>query len=169
MGVLARLIPEKGVLELVEELSDVSGSWSTLLVGGARQDEGYASRVEQRIEMLGIGDRVSLLGAGRRSAPTVLSQVDVFVVPSTGNEGQPTVIVEALAHGRSVLVRAPLWSREFEAFPVQPFGSASELGGLLGRVGRGQAVDRERVATEFGVKQVIDAFERAAGLAAVPV
>ena len=56
----------------------MSGSWSTVLVGGARQDEGYASRVEQRIEMLGSetgsacsgrfdGPLARVLLAGRRA------------------------------------------------------------------------------------------------------
>jgi glycosyltransferase involved in cell wall biosynthesis len=124
--------------------------------------------VERRIGSLGLARRVELFGAVDDLA-AFFSQVDVLVVPSTGNEGQPTVIVEALAHGRSVLVRAPLWSREFQPFPVHAYGSARELGALLDAVGQGRTVDRDRVAKEFGAQQVIDSFERAARLVSVPV
>src|SRR3954465_14424253 len=48
LGVLARLIPEKGVLELVEELSRCGDRWSELRVAGARQDSDYAAAIERR-------------------------------------------------------------------------------------------------------------------------
>ena len=53
VGVLTRLIPEKGVLELVEELA-ACGSWSTARIAGRAQDPGYAARVQGRIDALGL-------------------------------------------------------------------------------------------------------------------
>ena len=161
VGVLARLIPEKGVLELVQELAAVPAGWSRLLVGGPRQDERYTAVVEQRIAALGLQSRVNLLGPVD-DLGAFFEHADVLIVPSTGREGQPTVIVEALAHGRPVLVRAPLWSREFQGFPVHPYRSAAELGSLLAGVDGEATVDRTRVAAAFGIAQVVEAFERAA-------
>ena len=59
--------------------------------------------------------------------PGFLGSIDTLIVPSTGKEAQPTAIIEALAYGVPVVVRAPLYSPDFDGLPVTPYGSAGEL------------------------------------------
>ena len=165
LGVLSRLIPEKGILELLEELASdrVGPRWSRLTVGGAFQDSDYMTRVTGRIEELGLADRVTLLG-DVEDVPGFLGSVDFLVVPSIGKEAQPTVILEALAHGNPVVVRAALYSDDYEGLSVIPYSSAAELGAAL-RDPPTAAAPVKELARRFGPEQAIDALERAAQLA----
>ena len=158
LGVLARLVPEKGILELVEELASSRGSWSKLLVGAARQDEGHARRVEWRIVKLGLQDDVSLLGHVA-DIGAFLAGVDALVVPSVGNEGQPTSLLEALAHGRPVVVRDSVWAPDYEGLPVARYRDTGELERVLGDLPPGQ-VDAAELERRFGPGQLLDALSR---------
>jgi glycosyltransferase involved in cell wall biosynthesis len=161
LGVLARLIPEKGVLELIEELASVRSVWAKLLVGGNTDDTAYARRIEERIVALGLEGSISILGHVS-DVRAFLGEVDVLLVPSIGNEGQPTVILEALASDRPAIVRRHVWSDDFEGLPVFPYGDASDLAGLLKDLPR-LPVDPEKLRRRFGPMQVLTAFETAAG------
>ena len=160
VGFLGRLIPEKGAVELVEELAAVRRSWSRALIGGARQDEEYARLVEARAAELAVGGEVHLPGHVD-DVPGFLESIDVLVVPSTGNEAQPTVILEALALGRPVLVREPVWSPDFEGLPVVPYRDAGDLGERLAALPSGDA-DPELLRERFGPGQAIAAIDAAA-------
>jgi glycosyltransferase involved in cell wall biosynthesis len=153
VGVLARLIPEKGVVELIRELEAVQG-WRRLLIGGDEQDAGYAEAVRAA-----AGERVELLGR----VPDVagfLGRVDVVAVPSVGNEGQPTVIVEALAAGRPVVVREPMYSADFERLPVFPYGN---LQAALTAALTAPTPDRALLRQRFGAAQALAAIEGGRG------
>jgi glycosyltransferase involved in cell wall biosynthesis len=165
VGVMARLIPEKGVLELIEELAarETLPAWGRLVVAGGRQDPAYASRVDRRIEELGLSDRVRLIGE-TEDVPGFLSSIDVLVVPSTGKEAQPTAIIEALAYGVPVVVRAPLLSPDFEGLPVASYGNPRELGDAL-RAPRLSPAPVEELARRFGPDQAIAGIDAAAQLA----
>jgi glycosyltransferase involved in cell wall biosynthesis len=160
LGVLARLFPGKGVVELVGELAANPDAWSQLLVAGGRQDESYAVEVEHRIVAEGLDDRVRLLGHVT-DYEDFFGKVDVLVVPSTGNEGQPTVIVEALAYGRPVIVRQPIWSLAFERLPVVPYRDGRDLRDALTRIEHA-SIDREELVDRFGPMQALEAIERSA-------
>jgi glycosyltransferase involved in cell wall biosynthesis len=150
VGVLGRLIPEKGALELVEELAAIGAPRP--LIAGARQDEEYARRVEAGAELLGHLDDV----AG------FLARIDVLVVPSTGNEAQPTAILEALAAGRPVIVREPVYSDDFAGLPVLRYTDAGDLARALGELPH-EPADAAILRERFGPEQAIAAIERAAG------
>lgn len=162
LGVLGRLIPSKGVLELVDELADARDAWSSLTVVGTRQDAAYADRVEQLIKELGLAGRVRLAGYVE-DLDAFFDDIDALVVPSVGPEGQPTVILEALAHGRPCLVRERIWSRDFERLPVVPFRTGSALAPILADLPDGR-VDAAILERRFGAHQLVEALERAAGL-----
>ena len=159
LGVLARLIPEKGVVELVDELAASPEAWSRLLVAGERQDEDYARAVERTVVERGLAGRVELLGHVA-DVTDLLHRVDVLAVPSTGGEAQPTAILEALAAGRGVVVRRHVWSPDFEGLPVRSYGSAAELSRALEEPDEPAALDL--LARRFGPAQAVDAIERAA-------
>ena len=160
LGVLARLIPEKGVLELIHDLAEMPRAWSQLLIAGPWQDPAYAERIEARIAALGLVPRVRLLGPVTDLA-AFFAGIDVLIVPSVGNEGQPAVIIEALAHGRPVIVRAPLLSDAFAGFPVLPFRNSADLGRALSDLPRG-VPDPQELALRFGPMQLVEAIDAAA-------
>jgi glycosyltransferase involved in cell wall biosynthesis len=159
LGVLSRLIPEKGVLELVEELSELGDSWASLDVGGAHEDQRYVQRIEERAGALGISDRVRLLGHVRPEQ--LLDRVDVLVVPSTGREGQPSVIIEALAQGCPVVVRAPVWSEDFDGLPVGVYEDPPGLARAFAQP-VGEPVPVERLIELFGPRQALEGIDSAA-------
>ncbi|HMJ36454.1 MAG TPA: glycosyltransferase [Baekduia sp.] len=157
LGVLARLIPEKGIAELVDELAAAGGAWTELRVAGARQDEGYARHIEERAARAGLADRVTLLGAVD-DVPAYLGAIDTLVVPSTGREGQPTVILEALATGAPVVVRRPMMSADFAGLPVFAYDDPPQLAAALAHRAGADVADLE---ARFGVGQVLAAIDEA--------
>jgi glycosyltransferase involved in cell wall biosynthesis len=158
--VLARLIPEKGILELVTELAAIRESWGELVVGAAREDERYARRVEQKIAASGLSQSVRLLGPVD-DLDAFFDGIDALIVPSTGYEGQPAVIIEGLAYGVPVVVRAPLWSGDFADLPVRRFKDAPSLERGLRELSA-ELVAPEELARRFGPMQLLEAAERAA-------
>jgi glycosyltransferase involved in cell wall biosynthesis len=159
LGVLGRLIPDKGVLELVEELAQTD-TWDRAVIGGPAQDSAYAQRVEERLTGLGLEARVSLVGQ-IDDVPGFMRSIDALVVPSTGSEGQPTTIIEALAYGCPCLVRRPLWSRDFEGLPVVPYEGTAELEQRLRELPL-DAAPAEEIRRRFGPQQALDVIRAAA-------
>lgn len=95
---IANLSPRKGYLEYIEQvvaplhqrLPDVR----FVIVG---RDE-MAGAVQQRIDDLGLAEVVACVGF-QQDVATFLNAARVFVLPSLWNEGCPTSILEAMAHG----------------------------------------------------------------------
>jgi glycosyltransferase involved in cell wall biosynthesis len=156
VGIAGRLIPEKGILEAVRDLGAVSGGWAELLIAGERQDEAYAREVEAAAAPL--GERVRLLGHVA-DMPHFLRSLDLLLVPSTGNEAQPTVILEALAAGCPVAVRRAIWSSDFDGLPVAPF---DEVAAALSAPPAGRA-DPAELARRFGPEQALAGIAAALG------
>jgi glycosyltransferase involved in cell wall biosynthesis len=165
LGVLARLIPEKGVLELIDELADEAarGAWKKLLLAGPAQDPAYAKAVEDRITHHGLEDRIKLLGE-IDDMPALLADVDALVMPSTGSEAQGRVIIEGLAHAVPIVVREHIHSPDFEGLPVVPYRGAGDLGEALGRLPT-EPAPVEDLIRRFGPEQAIEALGAAAQLA----
>jgi glycosyltransferase involved in cell wall biosynthesis len=156
VGVLARLIPEKGVAELVDELAAQPEAWTQLRVAGARQDEGYARDVEARILRSGLADRVTLLGA-LHDVPAFLGGLDALAVPSTGREAQPTTILEAVAAAVPVVCRRPIMSPDFLDLPVAAYDTPAELAAALAAPGAPATLPE--IERRFGVAQVLAALD----------
>jgi glycosyltransferase involved in cell wall biosynthesis len=88
-----------------------------------------------------------------------LEPADLLIVPSTGNEGQPTVILEALAAGRPVIVRSQLYTEDYEGLAVRAYETVDELRQAIlspPDATASHAVLRER----FGAQQAVAALER---------
>jgi glycosyltransferase involved in cell wall biosynthesis len=165
LAVLARMIPEKGILELLDEAAACSELWSTLAIGAPPQNLAYEARVSARIAELGLTGRVRLLGAVA-DVPGFLDLADVLVVPSTGREGQPTAIIEALARGLAVLVREPILSDDFGGMPVRAYRDASDFGAALIAL-RPWLAPVEDMRRRFGVDQAINGLLAAASSTAL--
>jgi glycosyltransferase involved in cell wall biosynthesis len=160
VGVLARMIPEKGVLELVEELAAAPDAWSQARIAAPPQDPVYTRRVAGRIAELGLDDRVHLLGE-IAELDAFFATIDVLVVPSTGNEGQPTVIIESLLYGRPVIVRSPIWAERYAGLPVQRYDTADELRDGLDQLDR-EPLSIESIALRFGSNELVDTLRELA-------
>ena len=161
IGVLTRLIPEKGILELVDELAEAE-SWSSARIAGPAQDPGYSRTVERRLAERGLSDRISLLGQVG-DLTSFFAGIDVLVAPSTGTEGQGFGIVEALWHDRPCLVRRSAFSpSDFEGLPVRPFDGAEDLERGLRELPASR-VPADVVRRRFGPDQALDAILAAAG------
>lgn len=153
VGVLARLIPEKGIIELVDELAANPRAWNTALVAGPPQDAAYVEAVRGRIEQHGLSHRVRV--EGPRHAEEVLDTIDVLVVPSTGSEGQPTVVLEALARGVPAVLREPVYSSDFEGLPVSVYRGAGDLAAALKRL-PAEPASLDEIAARFGAGQALE-------------
>lgn len=160
LGVLARLIPAKGVLELVDELADDPSAWSRLVIGGDPQDGTYVRALDARIRDRGFSERVSIMGRIDDLA-AFFAGIDVLVVPSTGYEGQPTVILEALTYGRPCIVRDALRSDAFAEFPVLAYSDSSSLATALRTLPAAEA-SRESLLRHFSPAHAVAALEAAA-------
>jgi glycosyltransferase involved in cell wall biosynthesis len=165
LGVLARLIPEKGVLELIDELADQTArsAWKELLLGGPAQDPAYVETLEDRIAFHGLEDRIRLTGE-IEDVPAFLADIDALVMPSTGSEAQGRVIIEGLAHAVPAIVREHIYSPDFESLPVVPYHGARDLGEALGRLPSEPASVQELIS-RFGPEQAIDGIDAASQLA----
>ena len=96
--------------------------------------------------------------------PGFLGSIDSLIVPSTGKEAQPTAIIEALAYGVPVVVRAPLYSPDFDGLPVTPDETAAELGRGPPRA-RSSPAPMDELIARFGPEQAIAGIDAAAQLA----
>ncbi len=160
LAVLARMIPEKGILELLDEAAASNQLWSTLAIGASPQDLAYEARVRERIAHLGLADRVELASAVT-DVPAFLDAADALVVPSIGREGQPTTIIEALARGLPVLVREPILSEDFGGLPVHSYHDAEDFGDALQML-RPPPASVESMRLRFGAGQAIEGLLAAA-------
>ena len=101
---VANWLPRKGILELLEAIARLPDDVVTLhLVGDTSTGGSYARRVQRRIEMRDVRDRVVVHGLVPAAAVDRLyREVDVFVLPSF-EEPYGTVWGEAMAAGLPVI------------------------------------------------------------------
>jgi glycosyltransferase involved in cell wall biosynthesis len=100
VGTIARLIPAKGLSELLQAASEVVRVFpdTQFVIAG---DGPERMALEQQIADLGLADHVRLLG----HQPDILHLLytfDVFVL-SSRSEGRPVVLMEAMAAGRPIV------------------------------------------------------------------
>jgi glycosyltransferase involved in cell wall biosynthesis len=102
VGVVARVVAIKGqdvFLRAAARLRDVCPQARFLVVG----DGAFRPACEALAAELRLGDSVRFLG-WRRDIPSVLSSLDLVVLPTTMDfEGTPVALIEAQAAGRAVV------------------------------------------------------------------
>lgn len=132
--VVGRLNPQKNHALLLDAFAEdaVAATGARLLVVG---DGELRPDVEARVDALGLADRVHLLGV-RRDVPDLLAAADAFVL-SSDYEGNPLVVMEALAAGRAVVATAVGCVPELvppEAGVLLPAGDRAALSAALAQV-----------------------------------
>jgi glycosyltransferase involved in cell wall biosynthesis len=105
LACVGRLVPERGVDLLLRACAQLMGAWSLAIVGTGPQQEA----LEALAQRLGLASRLRWLGSLSRIQVTALwNQVDCLVVPSrstpTWVERHSPILLEAMAHGRAVVV-----------------------------------------------------------------
>ncbi|MGY1704507.1 glycosyltransferase family 4 protein [Geodermatophilus sp. SYSU D00697] len=100
VGVVGRLVPEKGVDVFLRAASRVRAvvPWARFVVVG---DGPLRADLQARATAPGLDGAVEFTGY-RDDAPTVIAGLDVLVVPSR-SEGSPLVVCEAMAAGVPVV------------------------------------------------------------------
>lgn len=94
-GFLGRLVPEKGILTLLDACHQLgAGGWQLKIAGRAPRDDGFLRRRlrELPVELVGFVDPVEFL-----------QEIDTLIVPSIWQEPFGLTIVEAYAAGVGVL------------------------------------------------------------------
>lgn len=93
LGIVATLRSWKGHRFLLDALGELGKEGAYLLIVGDGPQE---DNLKQQIDSLGIGGRVRLAGRQEDVVP-YLRAMDVFVLPSTANEGVPQALLQAMA------------------------------------------------------------------------
>ncbi|MCG8458436.1 MAG: glycosyltransferase family 4 protein [Holophagales bacterium] len=103
VGCVAHLLPVKGQTTLIEAAARCP--WLELRLAGRPLEPDYVRQLEQRIDQLGVGDRVSFLGQVD-DVPSLHHELDIFVLPTLAEgrmEGCPVALLEAMASGLPVI------------------------------------------------------------------
>ncbi len=181
----ARLVPIKGLLDLVSAVSELVRSdirnFTLDVMGHSEETPDYAAECCRRTELLDLEDYISF--RGNKNMAEVLGDFDVLILPSY-NEGQPLVAMEAMAVGLPVigtrvggmeqLVTGELGDgREPSPGPcgvlVQPgdvAGLASAIRGLISDEATYRSFSensRQRIAQHFTHDKAMDAYRHIYG------
>jgi glycosyltransferase involved in cell wall biosynthesis len=103
IGAVGRLYPEKGYDDLIEATALLrrDGVEVRCVIAGQGPER---ERLQARIEKLGLGEHVELIGR-RRDVPDVIRALDVAVL-SSKNEGSPLALMEYMACGAPIVATA---------------------------------------------------------------
>jgi len=114
IGIIARRVIEKGIMEFLEAAIAAAGNNAEIhiLMVGERLASDHAGDVEAELERAGtaLGKRLVATGA-RKDIPELLAAMDVFCLPSW-REGMPRTIIEAMMMGKAVIATDIRGSRE---------------------------------------------------------
>ena len=127
---VSRLVERKGLQDLIPclpELREKTGRSLSLTVVG---DGPYREKLERLAGECGAEDMVVFVGhCGREGMPSVYRNADVFVFPSH-REGMPNAVLEAMAAGLPVVMRADCQGAE-ELVRGNGILAAEDLSGAL--------------------------------------
>jgi glycosyltransferase involved in cell wall biosynthesis len=157
VGFLARACPEKGLHLLVEAVGLLRANRDVeLLAAGASvaAEADYLRRCRERAESLGIAEDVRWLGqVDRQGKLDLLSQIDLFAMPTTHPEAKGLPVLEAMAAG------VPVVAPRHGCFPEYLGGQEEGHGGEACGVGHAPG-DAASLAAAIG--ELADDPQRAA-------
>ena len=168
IGTVARLIPEKGIADLLRAaalLQKILPQARFIIVG----DGPMRACLEQYSNALGLDSHVQFLGY-RRDIPELMASWDLFVLPSH-SEGLSVSVLEAMASGLPLVVSDLPSTREMavqgrSGYFFQP-RDVSGLAAAIIQIAKDPAkarlmgdYNRQRVQKSFGIDQMIEATRR---------
>ena len=168
LGIVATLRDWKGHEYLFDAIAQDRAAWAAwnLIVVG---DGPHRSKLDARLRSLGLADAVRFVGQQRDVAPW-LRALDLFALPSYGEEGVPQAIMQAMACGIAV-VSTPVGAIA-EAVDDGVTGllvsprSATTLATGLARLrddarlrARFGLAARQRAERDFGIERMLDRME----------
>lgn len=170
VGYIGRLVPEKGVLDLVEAVARVPSVRLRLVGDGALRPF-----IEARIAALDIGERIELHPAiPSTRVPEELRRLDALVLPSrttrTWKEQFGRILVEAMSCAVPVIGSSSAAIPDVigDAGIIYPEGDIAALAGALRRVADDPALrndlgrrGRERVLAQFTQAAIARAYHDA--------
>ena len=149
LGIVATLRSWKGhsyLLDAWAQLRAEFAPWQLLIVGDGPQRE----NLERQCQQLGLGDSVRFVG-NQDNAERWLACMDLFTLPSYGNEGVPQGIMQAMACGVPVVSTTvgaidEAVQHERTGYMIEPHNMAM-LAATLGKLMRDDAL-RQQMANE---------------------
>jgi glycosyltransferase involved in cell wall biosynthesis len=132
-------------------------------------DGPYRDRLDAMVERLGIGDSLRFVGH-QENVTEWLNALDVFTLPSWGDEGVPQAIMQAMACGKAV-VSTPVGAITEAVVAdrtglIVPPRDAPALANAIIRVMRDEAVRTslgqaglQRARDQFGIDAMLDRME----------
>jgi len=135
--VVGGLRPNKGLDVLLDAMARLVPRWSfKILVAGGTRDREYVEVCRRKIQQLGLGQHILMLGE-RRDVLGVLRSVDFAVHPARSESG-PLVLIEYAANAVPLVAsRAGDISQRLEAWGIPEFvppGDAAALAAALERL-----------------------------------
>lgn len=105
IGFVGRLVPERGLDQLILALTQTYGRWQLDILGSGPDQESLEGLVERH----GLASRVRWLGGLRRDTlDGLFSAIDCLVVPwrsaPTGEDGHPELLLRAMGRGVAPVV-----------------------------------------------------------------
>jgi glycosyltransferase involved in cell wall biosynthesis len=137
---VGRLVPEKGLDDLVAAFSDLESDWGLAIVGGADHEDSYSRGLRARCGKAGV----TLTGPQKgKTLAELYSNAGCFVLPSH-HEGLPIVLLEALGYGLPCIASdiPPNRAVEHDSVHLFPAGDDEALAARMRDACRG-AHDKE--------------------------
>ena len=174
IGSIGRLTPMKGHEVVIDAAARLlhQGVQARFIIAGApaREAPEHLAALRERVERLGIADRVELISPFDDLA-TVLSALDVLVHASVLPDSLPTTVIESMALGKPVVATylggVPELVRDNETGflipPNDPIRMAEVVAGLIAAPETRASVGRaafEEASARFDIDVFADAFAR---------
>jgi glycosyltransferase involved in cell wall biosynthesis len=168
LGIVATLRDWKGHDMLFEALARDRAAWdgwNVVVVG----DGPYRDRLDAQLARLSLAERIRFAGQQDDAAPW-FQALDVFTLPSWGEEGVPQAILQAMASGLPVVSTTVGAITEAVADGVTglivPPRDVAALGSALARLrddaplrARLGAAGRKRAVADFGIERMLASME----------
>ena len=163
-----RVVPEKGIEDLVAALGELKGlEWQLLLDRFADYENPFSKVLEEAIEREGIKGRVVYFDARHDEMPRFMNAADLVVAPSRNTpmfkEQYGRVVPEALACGCDVIVTRAGALPELvgdEGHVVEADNRAELVGKIRERIARGSHLDRSSRAQALTLVEQANLLEQ---------
>lgn len=168
---VARLVPEKGIHDLVEAASALPDGMKLVVVGGAPIQTAYSEQLLAR-----ASERILFTGELRRSDITPLYLNTALFVLASYHEGLPIVALEALSLGARALLSDIEPNRDLDMPDANyfPVGDIAALRAKLAAIAQIPAGDAQLVRSRYDwnlvAQETVDVFRSICdrGTVAVP-